>query len=71
MMSLCSHPKTWVRLAKLKGVIMEDKNKEKVFKALDEYFKDVNKVDIPSALENLVGQYVDHADLHVDWIEIY
>ena len=48
---------------------MEDK--EEVFKALDNYFKDADKADIPSALENLVGQYVKHANLNVDWIEIY
>lgn len=55
-----------VRLAKLKGVIMEE-----VFKALDKYFENVNKSDIPNALETLVGQYVEHANVYVDWIEIY
>ena len=44
---------------------------KEVFEALDNYFKDIDKADIPSALENIVCQYVDHADLNVDWIEIY
>lgn len=48
---------------------MEDK--EEVFKALDNYFKDVDKARIQGCLENLIGQYLEHADLDFDWIEIY
>lgn len=48
----------------------EENDVLEIFKALDKYFKDVAKANIPSALENLVGQYIEYADLKVDWIEI-
>lgn len=49
----------------------EQGNVQIVFRALDDYLKGIDKSNVPSVLETLIGQYTTYANIHVDWIEIY